>query len=97
MAEDSAEEQGLAILGSRSPSPMADQAHAASPSGDGVLLRGDPKPARLTSDEAERGAAAERYNSVYILYSVRCGDCGNASAYSSRDPRFDPRPFRSVI
>ena len=63
MAEKGIKEQGVAILDSRSPSPMADQAHAASPSGDGVLLRGDPKSARLTSeDEAERGAAAARYN-----------------------------------
>ena len=68
MAEDSAEEQGLAILGSRPSSPMADQAHAARPSGDGVLLRGDPKPAQLTSDDAERGAAAARYSYICVTF-----------------------------
>ena len=51
----------------------------------------------LEAMEKQHVLELDYFANVSMQYSVPCGDNGNVSAYSSRDPWFDPRPGKSVI
>ena len=66
MAERGDDRRETSLSADHSPGPVADQAHAASPGSYEVLPRGDPLPARQSSD----GDGKTRYNTITIIAFV---------------------------